>query len=133
MRRSDNMEKTFVDGFCMILGEKCYKECPHYYHRETNGCWREKYMVTEGRKRIGFLSRVCPNCSFGKDGMSGVEPFNWSYFDREIKKNVKKGMMWRFVRCKNCGAVFEETWEFKSWKFVRIDKGKKKRWKFWKR
>ena len=34
------MKKTISDGFCMILGEPCFKECNHHYYRESNGCWK---------------------------------------------------------------------------------------------
>lgn len=35
-------KKTESDGWCMLLGEKCYKECPHHHYRKENGCWKEK-------------------------------------------------------------------------------------------
>ncbi len=34
------MKKTKSDGFCMLLGEPCYKECPHNPYREFNRCWK---------------------------------------------------------------------------------------------
>jgi hypothetical protein len=33
------MKKTIDKSrFCLILGKFCYKECPHYYYRDSNGC-----------------------------------------------------------------------------------------------
>ena len=26
--------------WCLLLGQYCYKECPHYYYREENGCMK---------------------------------------------------------------------------------------------
>lgn len=34
--------KTRTKDYCMILGERCYKECPHYYGREFNKCCKVK-------------------------------------------------------------------------------------------
>lgn len=35
------MKKTESNGFCMLLGERCYQECPHHYYRQSNGCFKE--------------------------------------------------------------------------------------------
>jgi len=36
--------------FCLILGDWCYKECPHYYYRDSNKCYRKPRT---GAKRSG--------------------------------------------------------------------------------
>ena len=33
--------KEKKEGFCMLLGEPCYKECPNYYFKEVNGCFKK--------------------------------------------------------------------------------------------
>ena len=44
------MSKETIDKsrFCLILGEWCYKECPHYYYRDFNGCCRKPRIGTKG-------------------------------------------------------------------------------------
>jgi len=39
--------------FCLILGDWCYKECPHYYYRDFNKCCRksEKTSIAERKKK----------------------------------------------------------------------------------
>lgn len=33
--------------FCLLLGDWCYKECPHYYYRDFNKCCKKpKEQVT---------------------------------------------------------------------------------------
>ena len=34
-------------GKCMLLGGYCYKECPHYYYRKTNGCFKPEEVEEE--------------------------------------------------------------------------------------
>ena len=82
-------------------------------------------MKFKGRKLLGWWNH-CPSCNKGD-----MEPYRQDYLGIEVTED-KREKMDRFVRCTNCGLVYVERWEFKSWKLSDTAPFTNKDFKKWK-